>query len=406
MPDKMTILQRLQAGEITAQEALELMNQGESPTPQAPPQAASHKDPAPNNPRHSDPVQNHPNHYPEYYDHDEFDHHHEPGWADGLFGWVGEVVNDITSEFKDWDISANISDLVGGRYSHNKRTERFTSKPILQSLALLELHGKNDKIEIQGYDGDTVQIECFYDARYPDAYVQFHDEDGAVSLLFDDKIMRSVQVLCRVPRMHIGQLIAATKNDRIRLIEVSAGDINLSTKNASIYMEAINSTNLTANTRNDNIKARAVTGSHIHFETTNSKISVEDIHAKTLELITTNAGIKTAGIDAINLYMKTTNTGLKLEDTLHGGNSPFWDEERSIEAYTTNGGIKLFLPEGIGMKVEANASGGKVNCDIPLYNTEGNRSYMVGESVSYASSGRRLNTRLHTTNANIRIRGM
>ena len=136
--NKITILKRLEAGEITASEALALMNDT-SPTP----------DPKPQDPGRSAPFQNHPQNHP-LYDHNEYHHHQESNWTDGIFNWVGEVVGEITSEIKDWDIGVNISDVVRGNYSHNKHTEYFTSKPITQSLAKLELHGKNDKIEIVG----------------------------------------------------------------------------------------------------------------------------------------------------------------------------------------------------------------------------------------------------------------
>ena len=412
MLDKLTILQRLQAGEITAEEALALMNQAqEGPTPPTAHSSQSNGQ-APVDSRQINPDTHHAQHsthftgqsnHQEHYGH--HDHHQEPGWADSLFGWIGEVVDEVTSEFKDMDISANISDVLSGTFSHNKRSVNFVSKPILQSLAQLELHGKNDKIEIHGYEGDCIQIQCDYDARYPDAYVHFHEENGTVALLFEDKTMRSVRVLCKVPRVQIGHLIAATKNDRIHLVDVTASDISLETKNDNIYVEAVNCGSLSAQTRNGNIKTRAISGGNIHLETTNSKITAEDIHAQSLTLITTNAGVKTAAIDSINTYIKTTNTGLKLEETMVSSGPLFWDGERSLEAYTTNGGIRFLLPEGIGLSVEANASGGKVNCNVPLYSTEGNKSYVKGESINYSTTGRRLNVKLHTTNANIKIRG-
>jgi len=403
---KLDILQRLQAGEISAQEALSLMNQmQDSPYHDTPSGAQNSQQQAPNFGSHSSQHQN-PNFSSNDHLHDpNFDFHNQNrGWADGLFSWVGEMVDDITSGIKDMDIGVNISDVLSGNFSNNERTVSFASKPILQSLAQLELHGKNDKIEINAYDGDTVQIQCHYNARYPDAYVYFNDEGGNISLMFDDKQMRSVQVLCQVPKAHIGQLHAETKNDRIHMAGVTAGEISLATKNDKIYMELISCGNLHAVTTNDKITARGITASNIILETTNDKITAEDIQAQQLTLKTTNSGIITARLDVHNIHMTTTNTGLKLDNTLLCDGSLFWEGERTIEAHTTNGGIKFSAPMGIGFCVEASSSGGKVACDVPLYGAQGSKNHIIGESVNYATAGRQLRARLHTTNATIKIR--
>ncbi|MCL2528621.1 MAG: DUF4097 family beta strand repeat-containing protein [Defluviitaleaceae bacterium] len=400
MPDnKLDILQRLEAGEITAEEALAMMNQ-QPPTPTHPTAPPSHH--MPNPIYHRQANQNQPRNF----DHYTPPPHQEQGWAEGLFDWVGELVDDITSSIKDMDIGVNISDALSGNYSHNERRVNFVSKPILQGLTQLELHGKNDKIEIQAYEGDCVQIQCHYDARYPEAYVQFHEENGCIAIMFDEKQMRSVQILCQVPKAHIGHVIAATKNGRISVYGLTAGNIELVSKNEKILIEAISCTSLTAHTTNDNIKAKNISATDIILETTNAKITAEDIQAQALAMITTNSTIKTFGLDVVRLHMKTTNAGLKLEESLFGNSPLFWEGERSIEAYTTNSGLKLALPEGVGLSVDASASGGKVNCEVPLYGAEGNKNHVVGESINFPSSGRRLRAKLHTTNATLRIRGM
>jgi len=248
-----------------------------------------------------------------------------------------------------------------------------------------------------------VQIRCDYDARHPDSYVQFSDGNGQVALWYDDKAMRSVKVLCYVPRVKIGHIHAVNKNGRIRVADVVAGEISLHSKNDKINLESVTCHSLTAITQNDNIKAVAVTGENIYLETTNSKITAEDIHAASLILKTTNAGIKTDSIDAANLVMNTTNSSLKLEDTLMN-TSEFWESERTIEAYTTNDSIKLSVPGGIGLNIEANTTSGKAVSEIPLYKTESSsKSRLVGESVDYATAGRRLRVRLGTTNSSVKI---
>ncbi|MCL2404860.1 MAG: DUF4097 family beta strand repeat-containing protein [Defluviitaleaceae bacterium] len=400
---KMQILQRLESGEITADEALAMISQiNDTHTP---PHESKHVDPSPADPRQINPNthQHHQSHDQENYGDYE---HHAPDWVNNLVGWVGDVVEEITDSVRDADVSVNISDFFSGEYGHYKRTENFTSKPVLQGLAKLELNGKNDIVEIYAYDGDCVQIRCEYDARRADNYVHFLDDNGNVALWFDDKTMRSVRVMCYVPRVHIGHIHATTKNSRIQVADIIADEINLTTKNDKIVIESVNCNSLTAITKNDNIKAIAVSGDNISLETTNAKIMAENIHAGLLNLKTTNASIKTSDVDAVHLMMNTTNSSLKMENTLMNA-SAFWENERTLEAYTTNGNIKLGIPGGIGFNLEANTTDGKIKCDIPLYRTEGShKTYLVGESTDYATTGRRLSMRLGTTNASVKIQAV
>jgi len=383
MPDKMTILRQLEAGEITANEAMALMSQTRPQEPTEPKQPQTWQPnsntppPLPHDFRNDHTFQE---------DHDfRNDHgpHHQPSWAEGIFGWVGELVEDITDGLKDIDIDLDFTGFGGG----HTRNVVFASKPVSQSLNLLELHGKNDKIEIQSHDGDVVHIQCEYTAKRPEDTVHFSDNGGNVSLMFDDKTMRSVKILCRVPRVHINELYAETKNDSISVVNIAGGNINLVTKNDPIHLEAINCKTLSARTKNDNIKARAISADSITFATTNSKITVDDIHAGEVCLTTTNAGIKTFAINATHIKLQTTNAGLKLDDALVCDGSLFWEGERTLEAFTTNGGIKFRVPHGAELCLEASTSMGRVQCGIPLYNVLDSKSYLKGESIGYPRLG-------------------
>jgi len=387
---KMKILERLEAGEITAEEALAMMGQIKEPGPVDPRQIDPRKAP-----HFHEPLNN--------YRHEDFSFDDTPDWLDSIVGWVGEVVEEITDSVKDSDVKSNVSDLLSGTYGHYKRTESFTSQPVLQGLSRLELGGKNEKIEIYAYDGNCVQIRCDYDARRPNEYVQFHDENGHIALWFDEKAMRSVKVMCYVPRVHIGHVQAVTKNARIVLADINAAEISLTTKNDKITVESAICSALTAITKNDSIKIADVSGDNIHIETSNDKITAEDIHAGSVTLKTTNAGIKTANIDAVHLVMNTTNASLKMKDTLPDA-SGLWECERTLDAFTTNGSIRLGMPGGIGFAVEANTTDGKVTCDIPLYRTDGSgKMHLVGESMDYAAGTRRLRVKLGSTNASVKI---
>ena len=386
--DKMKILQRLEDGEITADEALAMMNQiGKAAPPRDHGQG-----------QHQERQQQNQGNQPQGSTSDD--------WLGDVVGWVGDLVGDIAGGIRDMDVPGHVSDFLSGTYGHNRRTETFVSNPVSQSLAQLELYGKNDKIEILAYDGDCVRIECSYDARNVEDYVQFHEGNGCISLLFDEKAMRSVGVICQVPRVHIGHIHAMTKNASVMLGGATADSIHLITKNANVYVESTKAKELVAESTNANIKAIGVSGGGILLKTTNAKVVVESITADSLSITTTNGSIKAEALDVADIRMKTTNSSLKLENLLAGQNSDFWNGERSLEAFTTNSGVRFNVPPGVGLSLDAKTTSSKVTCDIPLYASENTKTRLVGESVNYAASARRLRVVLGTTNASVKVREM
>lgn len=367
---KAEILKQLEQGKITADQALAMLNQQPSQQP----------DPAPQAPNPQEHQENRENHYHK-------SHHSEvePGWVENLFSWVGETIQDIGVEIHDWDISANISDLVGGTYSHNKMREVFTSHPVLQGIVAVTIVGKNAKVEVQGYDGNTVRVKCVYNARRPNAEVYLHEDNGRIELMYDEKMMRSMSVLCHVPFAAIGELRIATKNDTIKILDV-------------------NCTNLMVANRNAAIKANTVTATSIAMETTNDNIKIENIQAHNVSLKSTNARIHVEHVDIAHLKAVTTNAGLKFKGNFFATDS--WTGERVIEASTTNSGVSIFVPFDASLKLDARTRGGSVLCQRELYFTETMKTHLQGESSDYNFAGKKLNLCMQTTNASVKVRDM
>ena len=371
---KAEILKQLEQGKITADQALAMLNrQPNEPDrgPAPPPQ----------------PETNQENSQERHQDHYHRAHHSEvePGWVESMFSWVGETIQDFAEEIHDWDISANISDFMSGTYSSNKMREVFTSNPVMQGLAAVTVVGKNAKVEVQGYDGNCVRMECVYNARRPDTKVYLHEENGRIELVYDEKMIRSMNVLCHVPFTTIGELRIATRNDTLKILDV-------------------NCTNLMAANRNASIKANTVTATAVAMETTNDNIKLENVRAYNAILKTTNARIHAEHADISHLKMTTTNAGIKLKDSFFATDS--WTGERVIEAETTNAGISIFVPTDAALKLDAKTRSGSVSCQRDLYFTETAKTYLQGESSDYSFAGKKLNVSLKTTNASVKVKDM
>lgn len=375
---KMEILKQLEEGKITANEALAMLGQ------QKPKNEESFKK-----------------------DTDDFAFSHDgrerqAGWVENLMGWVGDVVNDVTQGVSDLDISANFNDFVSGNYGHFKNILQFESSPISQSAKKIILTGKNAAVHVSGYEGNTVQIECAYDARREDVQVYFAEENGIYQLIYDEKIMRHLSIKCRLPKVLFEEVYISSKNDKVIVDGLVGNFVHLRTKNDVIQASSIKCKRLITESKNDSISIWDIHADEITVDTTNSKIIVEDILAGILRLKTTNGGIKTARVNAVQEFLSTTNAKIKYEANINSSES--WDGERVFEASTTNGNIVYTVSSGESIKIKAFTINGKINCKCDNLNySEFSKGYMSGESVDYGFSGKKKLVKLSTTNSTIKI---
>jgi len=334
---KADILKQLERGELTAEQALAMLNQVPPTQQGAPPPEPTHQH------------------------HKQHQSGHDANWVDGLVNWVGNIVHDVTDEVGDWDFS--ISDFLE---SGHKRHEVFTSSPVSQGIASLALPGKNARVEVQGYDGSTVTVECKILARYPDAEIYLHEENGHIQLMYEPKQMRSVAIYCQVPNTQIKELQITNKNSKIVVNHVSAGEMRL--------------------------------------RTTNSAIKISNVKANAAMLQTTNSGIKAEYIDINHLKLATTNAGLKFKENLLAVDN-HWNGERTIEATTTNAGIGFYIPADASLQIDASTRNGRVVLDRDdMYFAESSKTHLQGKSSDYDFSGKKLNLELKTTNASVKVR--
>jgi len=392
---KVEILSQLEQGKISATEAFTMLNQlNESvPPPQHDSEPTTTGESRSNGPRQQS-AEIPPPPPPQFT---------APDWVEDLVGDISGAFEDVIEEIKDWNIGASISEFVSGTYGHHENTLFFTSNPILQGIVKLTLIGKSAKVTVSGYDGNVIRVQCKYNARRPDAQVLFHQEDGTYQVMYDESIMRSMEILCDVPYVMIKNIHAASKNGVVLIENIKAGAVVLYTKNEKILASNIDCAEFVAQNRNEVIKVQSLNAQNVHIETTNAKIQVDDVRANNAGLKTTNDRIKMAYMDVANLQIHTTNTTLKLDKFLYDFND--WSGGRTFEAHTTNSNISFSAPPDIGLKLEAHAPGGKVVCKKhDLYLSEAGRNHAQGTSSHYDFSSKKLNVLLSTTNASVKVR--
>jgi hypothetical protein len=390
---KKEILSQLEQGKISADEAFTLLSQlNESDAAEKGREFRRDDEPRGNGPRqHGFDIPPPPPPPP------------ESSWVDEWVGDISGAVNDVVEGIKDMNIGASISEFMSGTYGHHENTLYFTSNPIFQGILKLAVIGKNAKVSVVGYDGSIIRVKCSYNARRADAEVLFHEKDGVYQVMYDESAMRSMEIICEVPYVTIKNLHVASKNGVVVLENIKAGAVVLYTKNDKLLAGNINCDEFVAQNRNGTIKVNALTAQNIHMETTNDKIQVENIRGQNAGLKTTNAGLKMVNMDVVNLLLHTTNNSLKLDKFLYDFND--WSGERTFEASTTNSNITFSAPHDMGIQLLANTTGGKIVCkNYDMYFSETSKNHALGKNSNYDFSAKKLNVKLTTTNASVKIR--
>ena len=340
--ERMKILEMLQEGKITAEEAANLMQQipekrsirQEPSTPsetQVPPTSASSQVPQSNDV--------------------------------GLFGWIKEGLFN-----------------PGGL----RITVDFFSGPVGNGIAALRMTGKNDNVSIEGYHGDSIKIHCHYIPKSDaNPQITLQEENGVYELRYDHDAVKALKISCNVPMVMIDQLHVQSSNGRIKLEDIKCSNLEGHTSNATIKLEKA--------------KAEKVT-----LQTTNGKIDLEDVTSHLVKLRTINGKIDLESVDIVNIFAETTNGALKFVQI---SPADTWAEERVIDGKTTNGSISLELPRGVGVKLEASTTNGQVVCDMQdTIFGEVSRKHINGRNQRYESADKRINIKLSTTNGAVKVK--
>jgi DUF4097 and DUF4098 domain-containing protein YvlB len=128
----------------------------------------------------------------------------------------------------------------------------------------------------------------------------------------------------------------------------------------------------------------------LSLRTTNGGISIQEIES-TVAFATTNGGVKLKGVSG-DVKGRTTNGGVDVE--LDGGG---WVGE-GLDVQTTNGGVRLTVPETYSAQLEVHTRNGGMNVDVPGANRD-RRARDV--SVQLGSGGAPI--RLRTSNGGVRV---
>ncbi|MFC1736588.1 DUF4097 domain-containing protein, partial [Candidatus Hydrogenedentota bacterium] len=134
----------------------------------------------------------------------------------------------------------------------------------------------------------------------------------------------------------------------------------------------------------------------VKVNTTNGKIVCKDLRGG-LDLCTTNGAVEAKGV-AGAIKAKSTNGGLDIQFS----QPPSPGE--NVSCKTTNGSIKLTLPEASAFDLEASTVNGSLNVDFPVTIGPVSRGMSFSPKISGEVQGGGAQVKLKTINGSISVR--
>jgi hypothetical protein len=131
--------------------------------------------------------------------------------------------------------------------------------------------------------------------------------------------------------------------------------------------------------------------SNLDLESTNGGITIEDVQGE-IQFRTTNGGIHLSGLKG-DVNGRTTNGGLNIE--LDGDG---WDGD-GLDVRTTNGGVKLYVPDDYACDLETGTVNGSFQIDFPIM-VQGR----IDRRIEAQLGGGGKTIKVFTTNGSVSIR--
>ncbi len=205
--------------------------------------------------------------------------------------------------------------------------------------------------------------------------LDFKNANG--DLIFKPSMNDSIKVVAKI-KMH-GNIQEATPKEAFEarsVIKIDEDQFTFHIPNKSvvadmiIYLPKRNYDYIRSNSFNGDVHFKEITTRDIFVKATNGNISIDDMQATMLEVKGTNGDITLTELYLRDLLVSTVNGGVRVvgevqSSDVHTTNGDIrmtlsGNELIRVVGGSVNGDVKISLPEGVGIEIEAKSTFGKV----------------------------------------------
>ena len=205
--------------------------------------------------------------------------------------------------------------------------------------------------------------------------LDFKNANG--DLIFKPSMNDSIKVIAKI-KMH-GNIQEATPKEAFEarsVIKIDEDQFTFHVPNKSvvadmiIYLPKRNYDYIRSNSFNGDVHFKEIITRDIFVKATNGNISIDDMQATMLEVKGTNGDITLTELYLRDLLVSTVNGGVRVvgevqSSDVHTTNGDIrmtlsGNELIRVVGGSVNGDVKISLPEGVGLEIEAKSTFGKV----------------------------------------------
>ena len=324
--------------------------------------------------------------------------------------WANDLKNNILESTRNLTnyISSQAYFHTYGPFGFGSQLQtcEMESNEIPSNIPSLSLTGKNDKVEVTGYNGKTIKITASFKAKgNMDPRVHFEDAQGNYGVFYDYNAVYAMGLYVKVPHTRLDALHVETKNSSILLSDLQVERADIVTKNAPIYLNRLSGKEMIADSSNAPVKVDNVHFNEIRLKTSNSNITLSEFDADFVLAKTSNANITVDAIDIGQLEAFTSNAGISINSRFAIPNSKY--SLHNVIAKTNNGHVNIRIPElaHSASRLKASTSYGKIS--VAMGNTEYHTktsNYVDAKTPGYETADKKWNLDLQTSNASIYVK--
>lgn len=261
-------------------------------------------------------------------------------------------------------------------------THRQIELTVIDGYNELNLSGLNGDVIIKGYNGDKISANIRYKANRHGASIDLMKLGGKYYLGYEEDDFQFVSIDAYVPTS---------------MFKV----INLSGLNGNMDISGLECDNLQISNTNGQLTVMNMKADSIKSESGNGRLTVGDISAATAVIEHFNGAVEAGGIDAANLSLTNFNGAISMSVAAFAAYSEYlWNIETSNAKLTLN---VPTLPD-LGYHIRANSALGNVRLGLTglefLINDPGQ---VEARTAAYDSRGTRVRLSLETSNAALTV---
>lgn len=324
-------------------------------------------------------------------------------WFDFDADWIHEIKDNIKDTVENIAHYVESSDALSMfPFAAPTETLHYTYTDV-EHIRSLQLSGRNSKVELVSHLDDRIEVTVNYKVkRGMDPRIEFESVGGDYRVKYDYSAVSAIGFYVRMPQRMINYLDLETSNSKLIVEGLKAGKAVLTTKNGVVNVSNYQGDDLAIETKNAPVYVDDLKLSRISIKTSNSSITIKDTNAEVVKAMTSNAAVKVEHSILRDVSVKTSNGNITFDDYNIKSGASFYN----MEARTSNSSIKVQLPQfdDLDLRLSAITSNGHVNANMRRLDFfEQHKGYLKTETKDFENAESKMNISLQTSNGNINI---